>query len=216
MFWTLEAHRRLAQNPGRLDQRESDLPHVWRIWRTNAWSAAALTFALAACSMDSGLFSKSDSKPDATFALHQAPRGEDRHRAVRADDLIDAGGHCAGETAAAAPQALNFTAGPQTGPATPNPPPGTAAGTAAPVRTGVGLGMTECEVVRALGHTDRIEISTNEHGQRSVTLTYSTGERPGIYRFVGGQLVSLERSDEAPAAPKAAKPKKPAKKQPPA
>jgi hypothetical protein len=68
--------------------------------------------------------------------------------------------------------------------------------------------MTECEVVRALGHTDRIEISTDERGQRSVTLTYLAGERPGIYRFVAGQLVSLERSDEAPAAPKTAKPKK--------
>jgi hypothetical protein len=166
--------------------------------------------------MDSGLFSKSDSKPDTTFALHQAPKGEDRHRAVRADDLIDASGHCAGEAAAAAPQALNFTAGPQTGPATPNPPPpGAATGNAPPIRTGVGLGMTECEVVRALGHTDRIEISTNERGQRSVTLTYVQGARPGIYRFVAGQLVSLERTGEPPPPPKA-RPKKAAKKEPPA
>jgi hypothetical protein len=166
--------------------------------------------------MDSGLFSKSDSKTDATFALNQVPKGENRHRVVTANDLIDANGRCAGEAAPAAPQALNFTAGPQTGPTTPNaPPPGAATGTA-PVRTGVGLGMTECEVVRTLGHTDRIEISTNERGQRSVTLTYLTGERPGIYRFEAGQLDSLERVDEAPAAPKAVKPKKPAKKQPPA
>lgn len=165
--------------------------------------------------MDSSLFSKSDPKTDATFASNQAPKGEDRHRPVRADDLIDASGHCPGE--AAAPQALNFTSGPQAGPTTPNaPPPGVATGTAAPVRRGVGLGMTECEVVRTLGHTDRIEISTNERGLRSVTLTYLTGERPGIYRFEAGRLDSLERVDEAPAAPKAAKPKKTVKKQPPA
>ena len=188
------------------------MPQAWRIWRPTL-AAAALAFTLAACSLDSGLFSKSDSKTDATFALNQAPKGENRHRVVTANDLIDANGHCAGE----APQALNFTSGPQAGPATPNPPPpGAATGTAAPVRTGVGLGMTECEVVRALGHTDRIEISTNERGQRSVTLTYLTGERPGIYRFEAGQLDSLERVDEAPTAAKPAKSKKTPKKQPPA
>lgn len=179
-------------------------------------AAAALAFTLAACSLDSGLFSKSDSKQDATFALNQAPKGPDRHRAVTAADLIDANGHCAGETAAAASQTLNFTAGPQGGPAGQNPAPGAAPGAAPPVRTGVGLGMTECEVVRTLGHTDRIEISTNERGLRIVTLTYPTGERPGIYRFEAGRLDSLERVDEAPTAPKPAKPKKSGKKQPPA
>jgi len=143
--------------------------------------------------------------------MHQAPKGEDRHRVVTANDLIDANGRCAGEAASAVPQALNFTAGPQNGPAAPSPAPPDAGAGAPPVRTGIGLGMTECEVVRALGHTDRIEISTNERGQRSVTLTYLNGERPGIYRFVAGQLVSLERAEEAPAAPKPTK-----KKQPPA
>ena len=179
-------------------------------------AAAALALTLAGCSLDSGLFSKSDPKADATFALNQAPRGEDRHRAVRPDDLIDASGHCAGEAAGAAPQALNFTARPQSGPAPASPAPPGASGSAPPVRTGVGLGMTECEVVRTLGHTDRIEISTNERGLRSVTLTYLTGERPGIYRFEAGRLDSLERVDEAPAAPKSAKPKKAAKNKPPA
>ena len=180
-------------------------------------AAAALAFTLGACSLDSGFFSKSDSKADATFALNQAPKGENRQRVVTANDLVDANGHCAGEAGAAAPQALNFTAGPQSGPATPNPAaPGAATGAAPAVRTGVGLGMTECEMVRTLGHTDRVEISTNERGQRMVTLTYLTGARPGIYRFEAGQLDSLERVDEAPAAPKAVKPKKAVKKQPPA
>ena len=167
---------------------------------------------LAACSADSGLFSRSDSKLDAVFAPNQ-PKGGTKQPAVRADDLIDASGACAGQAAPAAPQALNFTAGPQTGPATPSAAAPGAAGAPA-VRTGVSLGMTECDVVRVLGHTDRIEIATNERGQRSVTLTYLTGEQPGIYRFEAGQLVSLERAGEAPA-PKPAKPK-PAKKHPPA
>ena len=160
------------------------------------------------------MFSKSDSKLDAVFAPSQAPKGDAKQRLARADDLIDANGGCASQAVPVAPQALNFTAGPQTGPATPRaPPPGTAGAPA--VRTGVSLGMSECEVARALGHTDRIEIATDERGQRSVTLTYLTGERPGVYRFVAGQLVSLERAGEAPAAPKPAKPKA-AKKQPPA
>ena len=187
------------------------MPEVWRIWRPNITAAATLALALAGCSLDSGLFSKSDSKANETFALHQAPKGDTRQRVVRADDLIDASGRCAGE--AAAPQALNFTAGPQSGPATPNAPPADA-NAAAPPHTGVTLGMTECEVVRAIGHTDRIEISTDDGGRRSVRLTYLQGARPGIYRFVAGQLVSLERVDEAPAAAKPTKPK--AKKQPPA
>jgi hypothetical protein len=182
-----------------------------RTWRINNTVAAALALVLGACSVDSGLFSKGDPKVDATFAPNQV-KGDAKQRVVRADELIDASGGCAGQAAPAAPQALNFTAGPQTGPATPGAPPPEA--TAPPVRTGVSLGMTECEVVRVLGHTDRIEIGTNERGQRSVTLTYLTGARPGIYRFVGGQLTSLERAGEAPA-PKPAKPK-PVKKQPPA
>jgi hypothetical protein len=41
------------------------------------------------------------------------------------------------------------------------------------------------------------------------------GERSGIYRFVAGRLVSIERTAEPPAPPKA-KPKKAMKKQPPA
>jgi hypothetical protein len=175
----------------------------------NKPAGAVLALALAACSVDSGLFSKSDPKSDPLFDLHQAPRGDARQRVVRAEDVIDASGRCPGEAGTAAPQALNFTAGPQSGPATASPPP-PEAGAAPAVRAGVTLGMTECEVVRVLGHTDRIEISTDERGRRSVTLTYLTGARPGIYRFVAGELVSLERAGEMPAA-KPTKPKKAAK-----
>jgi len=182
---------------------------------TGGLSAGVLSLALAlgACS-DSGLLSK-ESKFDFTLPMAKASREEPKQRVVTAADLVGADGRCASD-APAASQALNFTAGPQTGPVNPSAAqPGAPAPGAPVVRTGVSLGMTECEVVRALGHTDRIEVSTNERGQRSVTLTYLTGERPGIYRFVGWQLESLERAGEAPAAPKPAKPKK-AAKQPPA
>jgi hypothetical protein len=178
-------------------------------------AAAGLVLALGACSGDSGSFLKTDFALPAP-KLNPLGKDEPKQRVVTADDLIGANGRCAGEAMPeAAPQALNFTAGPQAGPAGAGSAPQAAPAAPAPVRTGVGLGMTECEVVRALGHTDRIEISTNERGQRSVTLTYVQGERPGIYRFVAGQLVSLERTGEPPPPPKA-RPKKAAKKEPPA
>jgi hypothetical protein len=188
-------------------------------------AVAGLALALAACSGDSGLFPKTDPKFDFGYNPTLLAKNEAKQRAVTPDDLIGANGRCAGEAvpapapeAEAAPQALNFTAGPQAGPAVQSSPPPQAAPNAptAPVRVGIALGMTECDVVRTLGHTERMEISANERGQRNVILTYPQGARPGIYRFVAGQLVSIERTAEPPPAPKAAKPKKAAKKEPPA
>jgi hypothetical protein len=178
--------------------------------RPAAATGLVLALALAACSADS--FSNLGSKFDFSAPNpHPLVKNEFEKRVITVNDLIGANGSCPGE---AAPRALNFTAGPQAGPAAGSPPP-PANAPVAPLRAGVSLGMTECEVVQALGHTERIEIATNERGQRSVTLTYLTGERPGIYHFVAGQLASIERSGEPPAPPKPAKPKK-AAKQPPA
>ena len=80
------------------------------------------------------------------------------------------------------------------------------AGSDQPTR-GVGLGMTECELVRLAGPADRVEISANERGQRTAVITYPQGERAGIYRFVSGLLVSVERS---PEPPKPQRPQRPA------
>lgn len=98
-------------------------------------------------------------------------------------------------------RALYFTAGPSASPQQgfpAAPPPG---GDPRLGPRGIALSMTECEVVRIAGYTDRVEISADPRGQRTVTLTYLSGERPGIYRFVGGRLATMERV-EAPAAPK--------------
>jgi hypothetical protein len=182
-------------------------------WASKLLAASGLVLSLGACSSDSipsmpvPKFELGLADPRLNNPAKEAPK----QRVVTAADLIGANGYCAGE---AAPQALNFTAGPQAGPTAGAPPP--AATGPAPAHTGVALGMTECEVVRALGHTDRIEVSTDERGQRSVTLTYAQGERAGVYHFAGGLLVSLERSGEPPAPAKPAKPKKAAKKEPPA
>ena len=75
---------------------------------------------------------------------------------------------------------------------------------------GIGLQMSECDVVRRAGNPDRIENGANERGERAVVLTYIHGPRPGIYRFSGGRLYSIEASPAPPPPPP--KQKKPAKK----
>lgn len=74
-------------------------------------------------------------------------------------------------------------------------------------RHAVAIGMTECDVVSALGTTPLIDIGTNERGERAVVLTYSEGERAGIYRFVSGRLTSIEALAEKPK-PQRPKPRK--------
>ena len=75
---------------------------------------------------------------------------------------------------------------------------------------GVSLQMTECEVVRALGQPQTVDFIGQPGGQRSVVMTYKTGERAGIYQFVGGRLTGVERDNEPPPPAVAKKP--PAKK----
>lgn len=77
---------------------------------------------------------------------------------------------------------------------------------------GVGLDMTECQVVQALGAPQATDITKNERGERAVALTFLGTERAGIYRFVRGRLVSIERAPGAePERPAKQPPKKQAK-----
>jgi hypothetical protein len=76
---------------------------------------------------------------------------------------------------------------------------------------GVSLEMTECDVVRAIGQPQSVELTPQPGGQRRAVLTYTTGERAGIYQFAGGRLAAIERGDEPPPPPPVAK-KPPAKK----
>lgn len=137
-------------------------------------------------------------------------------RSTPPEELINPDGRCASEPPPAPTgmqlptSALAFTAGPGVqgqNPGAPFPPADPQAQTGAQVR-GIALDMTECDVVRIAGVTDRVEISANERGQRAVVLTYVTGSRPGVYRFVSGRLVSVERGPEPAAPAKPAKPKR--------
>lgn len=114
-------------------------------------------------------------------------------RPISPQDLAGPDGRCAGSDVA---------------PVTPE---GAAAGAPAadtlPTAAGIGLGMSECEVLRRAGAADNFEIGANGRGERALTLTYLHGNRPGIYRFTAGRLTSIERGPEPPPAPRVAKPK---------
>ncbi len=62
-------------------------------------------------------------------------------------------------------------------------------------------------MVGRIGTPDRVDLGSNERGERAAVLTYTRGARPGVYRFAGGRLVSIERGAEAaPERPKKAAP----------
>ena len=80
-------------------------------------------------------------------------------------------------------------------------------------RAAIVLQMTECDVVRRAGLAEKVDLGAGERGERAVVLTFTRGPWPGIYRFAGGRLVSIERlPGPAPAArqkPSAKSAKKP-------
>jgi len=183
--------------------------------RQRGWTVAVLCLALAGCSSQPSSDAEVRSKLRLTRPeWNVSPVSAAVPRGVTADDLVAPDGRCAGDPAPAerggGPGALYFQAGPEVPSARPA---ATPTPSAEPSGRGIALEMTECDVVRAAGHTDQVEISADERGERSVVLSYLQGPRPGIYRFVSGRLKSIERAP-VPDVPVAAKPsgKKPAKK----
>jgi hypothetical protein len=110
-------------------------------------------------------------------------------RPVSDSDLVDANGSC---PAAAAP-----------------------GGDASAASEGVGLGMTECEVVARAGSPNSVQLGRNPNGDRTAVISYQSGPRPGIYHFERGRLTQMDRVEVAPPPPQQAK-KKPAKTKKPA
>jgi len=117
-------------------------------------------------------------------------------RPITAEDMVDGEGRCAAGFPVADP-AVD--------------PSGTQTTQVPLVPSGIALEMTECDVVKRAGQPEKVDIGTNERGERKVTLTYLRGERPGIYYFAAGRLSAMERSPEPPAPPKPAKKPKPKK-----
>jgi hypothetical protein len=126
---------------------------------------------------------------------------------VTPEDLVSADGTCAARPSAPAPatsENQGATEAPHSasldakGPSSDIPP---------ALAGGIGLGMTECDVAQRAGAPEQVNLGTDDKGERSVVLTYTSGPHAGIYRFRAGRLMSIERV--AVAEPE--KPKKVAK-----
>ena len=158
-------------------------------------AVVVLVPAIGACSADIGLNNvtftpnpePARSKPD--WATFSGSKSEFTLRPVAQTDLVGPEGQCAGGPGQVAP-----------GPGEPVLPPSTPT-----VQGGIALQMTECDVVKRAGATDKVDIAANERGERAVTLTFSRGPWPGVYRFTGGRLISIERLSGPPAAAKGQK-----------
>ena len=125
---------------------------------------------------------------------------------ITANDMVSASGSCPPPPAAApAPGGASPAAAPAAAPDSPS-----------LLGEGIGLGMSECDVVWRAGAPSNVEIGQGPGGQRTAVLTYQSGSRPGIYHFAGGHLMQIDSVAPSAAPPQAAK-KKPAKsKKPPA
>ncbi len=166
--------------------------------------------ACSSVSLDSNPFAQASSifKPDTV-----TNSGKARYSSVvTQDELIGADGRCAGGpvTPSAIPEAPPPDAGEPAGTVGQ----GLGSSTALPANDplvpttmGVALGMSECEVARRAGAPERVEVGTDDRGERAVTLSYLRGERAGIYRFREGRLFTIERVIVAEPE----KPKKPVK-----
>ena len=148
-------------------------------------------------SKDAEWFSRSGRLFIKNVSIETPPLSPDRP--VTAEDLVSAEGACPGMAPPGAPANANaLTEGAAAGPV--------------PSTTGtVALGHTECDVVRGIGQPDGVNFSNNERGDRLAVVTYSRGQRAGIYTFTAGRLTSIERGPEAAPQPKTVK-SKPKKK----
>lgn len=125
-------------------------------------------------------------------------------RAVTPNDLIGADGSCAGAPGPATAMAATEGNAPDT-----NSEALQGQGGLPQVSGGIALAMTECEVVQRAGIPTQFEIGADGQ-ERVTTITYTEGLWPGLYRFRGGRLASIERV-AVPEPPKTTK-KKPAPK----
>lgn len=141
----------------------------------------------------------------AGYSFSELSETKKQQRTVTSADLVDANGSCPTAPAAAAPALAPVAGGPPG-------PPGVPGGDASSLVTdgGIGLGMTECEVVSRAGQPASVQIGSTPGGDRTAALTFSASPRAGIYRFVRGELTEMD-AVAVPAPPPQVAKKKPAK-----
>jgi hypothetical protein len=154
---------------------------------------AAVPLVLAACSgpdLSQIKIPKVDAGTLVSPNFNEFQKREESRGPVKQSDLVDASGRCAESGAGQKPDIAGGGQGSEA-----------ATAPAAPTLQPIALKMTECEVVRAIGSPQDVMVGSNERGDRAVKLEFRTGERSGVYHFVDGRLVSIERLADAPAAP---------------
>jgi hypothetical protein len=192
----------------------SDLGDCWVLVRRHrliVLAAIAAPVALAGCSADTGQawFVKpfDISGRSAGYSFSELSETKKDQRAITPNDLVNANGSCPAPVAAAAPAPAPAPgAG---GPTSPAAMPGGDASSLV-VDGGVGLGMSECDVVSRAGQPASVQIGSTPGGDRTAVLTFDSGPRAGIYRFLRGGLIEMD-AVAAPAPPPQVAKKKPAK-----
>jgi len=151
-------------------------------------STLALTVLLAGCAggdFDSGAWFSKPLNPfghNLGYSYSQLGEATQKQRPITANDLVDANGACPGRPA-------------------PAPVAGAAAGSGDGVSQlsgGVGVGMSECDVVARIGAPNAVNLSRAQTGERLAILTFNGGPRPGIYRFVAGRLKEMDAVQPPP------------------
>jgi hypothetical protein len=176
--------------------------------RSSALVALAMAVALGGCGIDMTTDQGWFRKPmdfvgrSSGYTYSDLQESGRLNRPITEADLIDANGACPASAAAAPPPpAPSDQAASPAAPATPP----------SPLGEGVGLGMSECEVIARAGQPNNFQIGKAPNGDRTALLTYDSGPRPGIYHFERGRLMQMDRVDVPPPPPPKVAKKKPAK-----
>jgi hypothetical protein len=165
---------------------------------TAALAAISAGLALGACSYLGDFDSFRLPNSANLLTLRQVTSYKDKPLApIVPEDLVDGQGRCAGAFVPA------DTSGGQL--------PLNEAGVPM-IPSAIALEMTECDVVKRAGVAQQVDIGANPAGERTATLIYLSGPRPGTYRFAGGRLKSMERGPEPPPEAKPARKPKAKKK----
>jgi hypothetical protein len=175
--------------------------------------ALAVAIALGGCTnldTSQGWFAKplDVTGRSAGYSFSELSESQKNQHPITPNDLVNAGGSCPapGPVAAAGTPS---GAPPETPLAAPL---GAAAGDSSLLGGGVALGMSECDVVSRAGQPSSVQIGSAPNGDRTAVLTFQSGPRPGIYRFLRGSLTEMNRGADQAPSPQVAK-KKPTKPQ---
>jgi hypothetical protein len=206
--------RKLPGLPGELEL--GDCRVLLRPHRVGILAAFAMAAALGGCGDTAGQtwFAKpfDISGRSAGYSFSELAESKKDQRPITANDLVSANGACAlPATPAAAAPAAPPPAAQAPGSAAASPPGAPPAGDASSLLgTGIGLGMSECDVVFRAGQPSSVQIGSTPGGDRTALLTYDSGPRAGIYHFLRGGLIQMDAVAAPPPSPQVAT-KKPAK-----